>query len=161
VTLSRRWMWPLLLTGAMAGGACSSILSAGQLRMTASAVDAVASPADPAAVRVTATNVGDARVTWGPGSSTCWFNLYVRVDGTDLFASAFNGRICTGDSRTFSLDPGESRTETLEWTGLAQRGNSVVPLDPGTYEVRASARDAANRPVATSEPIMIEVRPNQ
>lgn len=160
MTFSQRWVWPLLLTGAMAGGACSSILSAGQLRMSASAADAVASSTHPLAVRVTATNVGDARVTWGPGSSTCQFHLFVRVDGADLVASAFHGRVCTLDLSTLSLAPGESRTETLEWTGLVQRGNTVVPLEPGSYEVRATARDAANRPVATSEPIMIEVRPN-
>lgn len=143
----------------MAGGACSSIFAAGELRMTASADDAVASPTRPVAVRVTATNVGDARVTWGPGSSTCKFHLFVRADGTDLFASAFNGSICTADLSTHRLDPGQSRTETLEWTGLVQRGNSLVPLDPGTYEVRAVALEG-NKPTATSEPILVEVRPN-
>lgn len=151
---SRRSVWLFLLTGAMAGGACSSILASGALRLTASADDAVASPAEPAIVRVTATNVGDARVTWGPGSSTCQFHLLVRVDGTDVPASS--GRACTMESSTLSLDPGESRTETLEWTGLVQRGTSVAPLGPGAYEVRAAAAGTA----ATSEPVVIEIRSN-
>lgn len=158
MTLSRRWIWPLLLTGAVAGGACSSVLAGGELRMTASADDTVASLSNPATIRVTGTNVGDARVTWGPGSSTCQFHLFVRVDGADLFASGFNGRACTADSRTLRLAPGESRTETLEWTGLVQRGNSVVPLEPGTYQVRATAREGST-PIAASEPIVVEVRP--
>ena len=159
MTLARPWTWLLLLAGAVAGGACSSIVAGGELRIAVSADDAVASPTDPAAIRVTATNVGDGRVTWGPGSSTCQFHLFVRVDGADLFASAFNGRACTADSRTLRLAPRESRTETLEWTGLVQRGNSVVLLEPGTYEVRATAREG-NTPIVISEPLLIEVRPN-
>lgn len=151
---SRPWVGLFLLTGALAGGACSSILASGALRLTASADDAVVLPTEPAVVRVTATNVGDARVTWGPGSSTCQFHLQVRVDGADLFAPS--GRPCTADLRTLSLDPGESRTETLEWTGLVQRGDSVVPLDPGVYEVRAAAVGSAT----TSEPVVIQIQSN-
>ena len=159
MTLSRRWTWPLLLIGAVAGGACSSVFASGELRMTASADDTIASVSNPAKIRATGTNVGDARVTWGPGSSTCQFHLFVRVDGADLFASAFNGRACTADSRILGLAPGESRTEILEWTGLVQRGNSVVPLEAGTYEVRATAREGST-PIAASKPILVEVRPN-
>lgn len=141
----------------MAAGACSSVFAAGEMRMTASAGNAVASPTLAATVRVTATNVGDARVTWGPGSSTCQFHLFVRVDGSDLFAST--PRPCTRDSRTLRLSPGEARTETLEWKGIVQRGNSLVPLEPGTYEVRATALDG-NKLIATSEPVTVMVRSN-
>ena len=145
---------PLLLVGVLAGGACSSVLGSGDLHLEVTAGDAVVSPSGPAVIQVKATNVGAARVTWGPGSSTCQFRLFVRVNGVDLLASAFNGPICTADSRRLRLNPGESRTETLEWTGLVQNRSALVPLQPGVYELRAAAAGAEMR----SDPVTIEVR---
>lgn len=130
---------------------CSSVFAPGELRVIVRLESSVASPAKPAAAHVTATNIGDGQVTWGPGSSTCQLHLLVRVDGTDFFAPV--DRLCTADSRMYSLEPGESRTETLLWAGRVQRGNSVVFLESGTYEVRG----AAGR-TAASEPAVIQVQ---
>lgn len=133
---------------------CSAIFAAGALRLTASADRSVASPENPAVIRVTAANVGSDRATWGSGSSTCQFHLLVRIDGVDLFAPS--SRICTADLRTFSLKPGESRTEALDWAGQVKRelsSRATEWLEPGIYEVRGAAGE-----VAKSAPVLVEVR---
>lgn len=105
---------------------------------------------------VSAENVGSSPVQWGPGSSSCQLELRVRVDGEDRFAAVgpSGGGPCTMDLSVHTLEPGESRTETVSWDGRAQPepGERLEELAPGTYEVRGFAR-----PVATSEPISITV----
>lgn len=92
MSFARRWKWTLLLAGAMTGGACSSILNPGQLRVTVSADDTIASSADPVTVAVTAANVGGARVTWGPGArpanSTCSCEWETQISSSPQIASA-------------------------------------------------------------------------
>jgi hypothetical protein len=127
------------------------LVSPQALHVEAFAEQAVASPEAPALITVTATNVGESRVTWGPGSSTCQLGLIVRVGGGDHHATA--ERICTADTRTFVLEPGESRSEVLEWDGQAQVDGEVVRLEPGDYELRGVAP-----PVGTSAPVVITLR---
>jgi hypothetical protein len=142
------WLSALLVL--LAGG-CASIVAPDELRVSIAAEDAVVAPGEPALIHVTATNAGERPVSWGPGSSNCQLHLLVRVEGGERFAPI--NRICTGDSRMYTLRPGESRTESMTWEGIVQQGDAVVRLEPGTYEVRG----AAGR-FATSRPVPIEVR---
>lgn len=151
---SMRPIRPFVFLALLIIAGCSALFAAGALRLTASADRSVASPDDPALIRVTAANIGSDRATWGSGSSTCQLHLLVRIDGVDLFAPS--SRICTADLRTFSLKPGESRTEVLNWAGQVKRDLSAGTtewLEPGIYEVRGVAGD-----VAKSAPVLVEVR---
>jgi hypothetical protein len=143
----RSWVAASLVL--MTGG-CASILAPTGLHVTIAAEDAVVAPERPITIHVTATNVGDRSVTWGPGSSTCQLHLLVHVEQEEQFAPV--RRVCTADSRMFRLHPGESRTEVIEWDGLVHQGGELVRLAPGTYDVRG----AAGR-FAVSEPRPIEV----
>jgi hypothetical protein len=97
------------------------------------------------------------------GSSTCQFHLLVRVEGIDRFAVR---DWCTSDARTLLLRPGEERTEGITWdgrvaapsdpAGVAAARVPIVRLAPGVYEVRAAAGA-----VAVSEPMLVEVLPDQ
>jgi hypothetical protein len=97
----------------------------------------VATPERPAVIEITVTNEGNRRATYGSGSSTCQLHLLVRVEGVDRFAAT--ERMCTADHRTYTLEPGASRSETLAWDGRAWIGNAAVQLEPGEFEVRGAA----------------------
>jgi hypothetical protein len=76
------------------------------------------------------------------------------VDGRDVPAGDM--RACTRDFRTHDLAPGESRAETIPWSGLAQLGGPSEPylqLPPGRYEVRGAAH-----PLAVGDPVLVELR---
>jgi hypothetical protein len=119
------------------------------LYLVAVAENGAATPEQPAVIEVTVTNEGNRRVTYGSGSSTCQLHLLVRVDGADRFAAT--ERICTADHRTYTLEPGASRMETLEWDGRAWIGDEAVHLEPGEYEVRGAAgHKAMSAPVIIS-----------
>jgi len=109
----------------------------GFLKVTALAEKPIATFEEPALVRITATSVAERRFTFGEGSSTCQLHLLVRVDGIDR--RAVDERLCTADTRTHSLQPGESRTELLPWSGRVQMDDEIVDLHPGLYEVRGGA----------------------
>lgn len=142
---------PAALAGLLTLG-CAALLSPRELRVDAVAINTAVTADDPATIQVTARNTGDRAVTWGPGSSTCWFHLLVRVDGKEHVAA--DGRICTADRARHVLAPGESRTETIPWAGTVHRSETPMePLEPGTYEVRGSAGSTAISP-----PVLIEVR---
>jgi len=121
------------------------------LHVEAVAENAVATPEQPAVIEVTVTNESHRRVTYGSGSSTCRLHLLVRVEGSDRFVAT--ERICTADHRTHTLEPGASRTETLEWDGRAWIGNEAVQLEPGQYEVRGGAGHKA-----MSAPVLITLQ---
>jgi len=135
----------------LVAGGCASVLAPSDLRVSIAVERAFVSPGSPTLIHVTATNAGERPVSWGPGSSSCQLHLVVRVDGQEQFAPS--PRVCTADSRMYTLRPGESRTESLEWEGLVQRGTAVVHLEPGTYEVRG----AAGR-LVMSETVLVEIR---
>lgn len=144
----RRAVWPLGLLALAVAMGCTSVVAPNPLQVTTSADPAVTSPAEPAVVRVTVTNLGDERVTWGRGSSTCQLHLLVRVGGVDLPASYT--RICSLDLDELSLKPGASRTEGIRWAGHVQGKNSGDPprlLMPGLYKVRGAAGRTAGEPV--------------
>jgi hypothetical protein len=121
------------------------------LHVVAVAENAVATPEQPAVIEVAVTNEGNRRVTYGLGSSTCRLHLLVRVEGSDRFVAT--DRVCTADHRTYTLEPGASRMETLEWDGRAWIGDEAVQLEPGEYEVRGAAGHKA-----MSEPLIITLR---
>lgn len=135
--------WQELLCGTVAAvvvvaSACASLGPDG-LSMSVTVENAVASSEAPATIRVVASNVGLRRATWGPGSSTCQLLLQVRVEGAWRFAT-IEDRVCTMDMSTHVLEPGQSRVETVRWTGRVQLGDGpIVALEPGTYQVRGVA----------------------
>jgi hypothetical protein len=150
--------------GAVLMAGCSSLFGAGALIVEAEAERAVVAVTEPAVVRVTGRNVGNSRVIWSrSGSSTCQFHLLVRVEGIDRFAVR---DWCTSDARTLQLRPGEERTEGITWdgrvaapsdpVGAAAARVPIVRLAPGVYEIRAAAGA-----VAVSEPMLVEVLPDQ
>jgi hypothetical protein len=131
-----------------------ALLAPTALEVTAEVERSEAAPDEPAIVRVTATNRGSRRVRWGEGSSTCQLWLVVRVDGVDRRAPM--DRVCTMDLRPHTLEPGESRTEVVGWTGLVQIGHgpdAVHRLPAGEYEVRGAAGW-----VAASAPVIVTLR---
>ena len=80
------------------------------------------SPSSPAVIQMTATNVGAARVTWGPGTSTCQFDLFVRVDGVDLVPPPVTHREIAGSFHGRSVNGSDYRRRAVE----------CVDEDPGT-----------------------------
>lgn len=132
-----------------------SLLASEELALDATLPDgSIATPDAPVAVRVTVRNIGEARASWGPGSSTCKLQLMVRVDGVDRFAPV--NRVCTMDLTTHVLDPGESYIETLTWDGRVQLGSGpegIEQLPPGTYELLGYAKDGA-----TSERVLVTLK---
>lgn len=122
----------------------------GGLDMTAQADGTVVSAIDTLEVSATAVNVGSERVVWGQGSSSCQFDLMVAVNGVRRRAAAV--RVCTADRTEHGLDPGESRTEILPWTGLVfDVDGEVERLPPGSYSVRAVAGSKGSSPEAAIE----------
>jgi hypothetical protein len=141
----------ILIILAMAAVACSAPLqpglaqSEGELQVTATANQSVASASNPVTVTVTAENIGDRRVVWGHGSGSCQLGLVVRVGTTDLEAGP--PRMCTMDYAEHGLDPGESRTEVFEWSGEALRDRTMIQLDPGVYELLGAAGEHRSDPI--------------
>jgi hypothetical protein len=131
-----------LLGVALAVLGCSSFGPFG-LAVVARAERGVVTPDEPAVIEVTAVNMGDSRVQWGNGSSTCQLGLAVLVDGEEV--QAFSRRACTSDYRPHALGPGETRRETFEWDGRIFRSSTgpAEPLAPGVYEVYGVAGDLA------------------
>lgn len=133
-------------------GACD-LVEPDSLAVSVAVEDTVAEPGDPISVRVTATNRGHERVRWGPGSSSCQLDLLVRVGGRDVHAPV--ERPCTADFGFHVLEPGESRAETMTWTGAAQvvpRRSATVRLDPGVYELRGRAY-----PIGAGAPVHVRL----
>lgn len=133
--------WTAVLLIGAGGQGCANMGPEG-LVISTEVLESTASVNDPARVRVTAANVGLTRVTWGPGSSSCQLWLQVRTGNGGAFAPV-DGRVCTADLVTPALEPGESRTETLSWSGRAQVGDSIVVLEPGVYQLRGLALPAS------------------
>lgn len=129
---------------------CTPVLTPTEMEVDVSAETSVAAPGDPVQVQVTVRNLGETRVQWGGGSSSCQLALVVRVDGEDRQTP--DKRWCTADVATYTLAPGETRTETLSWEGEARVGQTsrIEQLPPGVYEVRGFALRAG-----TSEPILV------
>ena len=130
-------------------GSCS-LFDDDDLRVTISTDEIVLSPGEELWISVTAENHGNTRISWGEGSTTCQLHLVVRFHSVDHVAPVI-GRLCTSDMREMALDPGETETDVLPWTGYIYR-DSLLLLPPGKYEIRGAAGD-----VAKSEPVEIEV----
>jgi hypothetical protein len=152
-TISRASSGLLAVSLAFALAACSPPNEPsvpGNLQITVASDAAIATPSQPAFVQVTARNTGGLPVSWGPGSSTCRLSLLVRSQGEDHLVPRGP---CTADLATYVLQPGESRTEIIAFAGQHGSPAGTVTLRTGSYEVRGAAL-----PVATSDPVVIEVR---
>lgn len=104
----------------------------------------------PLEFEITATNVSSERVVWGLGSSSCQFGLYVEGDEIERQNIAF--RACTEDLAEQGLNPGQSRTEVIEWDGQISVSGLMSPLPAGLYQVIATAGSEYE-----SEPLVITI----
>lgn len=129
------------LAGVLLGASCGLFDDDGEIDIQIAAEALVVTPSEPALLRVTAVNRGDSRVVWGRGSSSCQFGLLARVE--DRFLRAQEDRACTSDLAAQGLEPGESRTEELPWSGYVVRDGTATVLPPGRYEIRGFAGSAA------------------
>jgi len=119
------------------------------LDLTASASSAVLTLGEEVRITVTAVNRGSTRVSWGWGSSTCQLHFVVRLGARDYPAAT--NRICTADWVEAALNPGESRTEHVDWTGWVVRDSAEL-LPAGTYDIRGAAGKLWKSP-----PVALEV----
>jgi hypothetical protein len=74
--------------------------------------------------------------------------MFYLVDHDREFAML--ARACTADLVTYRLDPGESRSFSLEWNGLVYEGNEKRTVDPGSYQVVGVAGDYGSAPLSIS-----------
>ena len=87
---------------------------------------------EPVDLTVRVVNKSDERLQLGFGSSSCRLHCMVIVGDEEL--SAFIPRPCTADASPFYLRAGQSRTETLTWSGQV-RDDGPRSLLPGTYQL--------------------------
>ncbi len=131
------------LREALATGATITLAACGAhpLDVSVIALDVVGpitvSVGSPVDFQVTAVNNGSQRISWGRGSSSCQFALFVRGDELDRHSITF--KACTDDIVDQGLDPGEARTEVIRWDGQISVSGLMAPLSPGQYRVYAMA----------------------
>lgn len=111
--------------------------------------DLIVSPADPGEYVVTVENNGTGRITWGMGSSSCQFSLFVIADD---IRHPIEERVCTADLVEQGLDPGESRSETFEWDGhIPDIEGQPFLLPEGKYQVIGTAgSESSSKPISVT-----------
>jgi hypothetical protein len=137
----RYLLFAVLLPGFMVGcEKCTNLEPAenDDLMITISASDSVTSSSDPVDITVMAENIGEARVVWGHGSSSCQLEAFVAIEDGNFYL-AVSSRICTDDVIEQGLDPGESRSESWSWDGQIIEDGGIKALPPGEYEVHGAA----------------------
>jgi hypothetical protein len=92
------------------------------------------------------------------GSSTCPpFGFYI-VDSVDQpYADPRSPRICTLDSRSWQVEPGDALVRAFRWTGSVQSENRQMRLAPGSYELQGVVLSPSSEVV--SEAVKLEVVP--
>jgi hypothetical protein len=145
---SRVWA-AVLLSAAVPAAGCSKPAPEDQFELALQASDTLVGPDAPITLTVTATNSGDAPVTWGEGSSSCQFSAIVLV-GTDELPIGL--RPCTMDLVPLTLGAGETRTESWEWRGDISPQGRLENLPSGEYRIQASAGT-----LVQSDPLIIRV----
>ena len=143
-----KFVWPFVVSGLVA---CSQMFSTYRISYDTDVVTNVArdstvqismrigrnrsSSQNSTTVEISIVNLTDKRILWGRGSSSCKLNLKV-IEGQNEY-SAYIPRICTMDAGQYYLNPGESYTNEITWTGeVLERGSrSARSLSPGTYEL--------------------------
>ena len=95
-------------------------------------------PTEYPGIAVTVENLGDARATWGPGSSSCQLRAAVVVAGIEFRTPEIRG--CTADLAEQGVDPGETRIEAWVWDGtIFDKEGNRVQLPPGSYKLAGAA----------------------
>jgi len=108
----------------------------------------IISDSSPIEVRIIIQNLTDERIVYGGGSSSCRCHLLI-VDGHNEYRG-YIPRFCTADHRPYNLEPGESKTCLLKWTGeiLERDVRSRKRLAPGSYEMVGQTGRYESAPVA-------------
>jgi hypothetical protein len=108
----------------------------------------VVSPMEQEGFNVTAQNLGDERVVWGAGSSSCQLGLEV-IHGNGE-RHDINFRDCTDDLVEQGLDPGESLTETFVWGGTILLDGDWQTLPSGDYRLIGRAGEHESAPLVVT-----------
>ena len=103
------------------------------------------SPGSDVAITVEVENPMESRVEFGMGSSSCQFLAVIRYGEEDRGMPV--SRVCTADMATWSIDPGERRSENWIWKGEVVVDGVVEQLPPGVYELRGVAGKFKGLPV--------------
>lgn len=120
--------------------------------VTLTVSDTIVSPDKPIEVWIRLRNLGENRVLWGCGSSSCRLNFLVNKSNKEYVTVTH--RVCTQDYRKYFLDPGAECRNRLIWHAeVRERGdNRSFELPPGSYDIIGCAG------IFRSEPVGIEVR---
>ncbi len=150
--LLRKAAQTTLIIGLFLGSAGCDVdpLDEGSIAVTLQSMDLLISAGQPGSYTITASNLSGNRVEWGEGSSSCQLSLtVVTPQGAE---TVVDQRACTEDFVSQGLDPGETRTEVIEWGGTSLSGGAVVLLPAGEYRLLGMAGDKGE-----SEPLAVEV----
>jgi hypothetical protein len=105
------------------------------------------SSAHPVEVTVSITNLTDERILWGRGSSSCRLKFLVVGDNEEYWPHL--PIMCTKDERPYYLDPRETDSQRLVWSGQVRerQWNSIWNLPPGSYDLIGVAGSHRSAPV--------------
>jgi hypothetical protein len=148
--------WPLSFIAVLFVGVIGcdvEPLDGGSVIVTLTSADLLISEGHPGSYEVIARNQTDGRVEWGQGSSSCQLSLLAITPGGDQLP--VGDRACTEDLVSQGLNPGQSRTEVIQWGGRAVLNGVSTQLAAGAYRLLGKAGEKGESGLLSIEVVVV------